>query len=112
MTAETAIKNQEAIYSQRGEQKRHRQTKRIDCQKYDPSEDRFLRSRENQDGRQYWTDAWCPAKSEGKADCKRSQRTGPSFYIVQALVSVEGVDLPNAGQMQAENDDDNARNPR
>src|SRR5271157_2316278 len=112
MTAKTAIKHQEAIYSQRGQQKRHGQTERIDCQKYDSPEHRFLRPCENQDRCQDRTDAWRPAKSEGKADGKRSQSTRPSFDIVQPLVSVERVDLPNAGQVEAENDDHNARDSR
>src|SRR5271165_6309698 len=97
MTAKTAIECQEAIYSQRGQQKRHGQTERIYRQKYDSPEHSFLRSRENQDGRQDRADAWRPAKSEGKANGKRSQRTRSSFDIVQPLVSVQCVDLPNAG---------------
>src|SRR5208337_2855830 len=70
MTAKPAIERQEAVHPQRRQQKRHGQPKGIDRQKYNALEHRFLRSRENQDGSQYRTDARRPSEGEGEAHGK------------------------------------------
>ena len=50
-------------------------------------------------------------KANAKPTTKRSQRRLAALHRMQALVGIQGLDLDNAGQMQAKNDDHRASHP-
>ncbi len=112
VAAEAGIEAEKAIDPERGEKKRNRQPGRVNRQQQDSFENRVLRARQQKDSGQDGADARGPAKGEGKADEEGSERTGAAFEAVQTLVRIERVDLEESGEMQSEDDDDNAGKDR
>lgn len=106
VAAETGVKAEEAIDSQRGQDERDRQTCRINGEEENSFEYRVLRARQQQDSSKDGTDARSPAEGKREADEERAKGTGATFYAVQPLIRIERVDLEQACEMEAEDDND------
>src|SRR5664279_2873972 len=109
MTPELGVKRQKAIDSKRSQQERYCQAHRVNRQQQYPFEDGLLGAGENEDGSQDGADAGSPAKGKGETDRERAPGAGTALYLVQSLVGVERLDLEQASEVQAKDDDDDAR---
>src|SRR5258708_21258349 len=107
--AEAAVKFQKTLHQKRGQQKRYGQPERIYPQEESAFEQRaFLRSY-SENSRQNWAQARSPAESKGEANHKRTEGSIAAFHIMQASIRIKRIDLEDAGQVQSEENDDDAR---
>jgi len=93
---------------ERGQQERHRQSGGVDGQKKDAFPDSVLSGGESEHDRQDRTYTWRPAEGESKTNHKRAPGGGTAFEAVQSRVGQQSLDLQDAGQVKAEENDDHS----
>src|SRR5208337_1184904 len=100
------VELQKTLDAERSQQERHSQSGRVNRQKKDALPDGVLGSGESEHDRQNRTDARRPSKSKSKSNDKRAPGGRITFEAVQPRVSQQRLDLEEAGQVQAKEDDD------
>src|ERR1041384_8652929 len=70
VAAETAVKSEKTIDTERGQQERHCEARGINGEQRHALGDGFLGSGKSQDAGKDWADARCPTEREGEADEK------------------------------------------
>src|SRR5271165_287029 len=105
---EAVVELQKTLDAERCQQKRHRQSGRIDGEKKDAFPNCVLGCGESEHNRENRTDAGRPSKGKSKSNDKSAPGGRTAFKAMQSRVRQQGLDLQQAGQVQAEENDDRA----
>ena len=103
---ESAVESQKLVQTKTGQHERDAKTHRIDGQQKHALSHRLLRAGDREDPGKNRADTGGPSERESQAQHQRAQNPARLFDIMEALVPVQKVDLDDAQQMNAKNNND------